>query len=189
MNNLVPSSYYGPYGPGASKLDDIMRMLNNLGAKGGGIYDTAVSRTQPGGIGRIALGADANTQMGLKRGVGKIASAVPGVSKEAGMRFAMTNPGVRKALRFVPGLGLGLTALDAADVVAGNESLGNRGMDAAGMAIGGALGAAGGPLGIAAGASLGKMGSDALQYLFGDKLTPEQRKMREALMMLQGGRY
>ena len=57
------------------------------------------------------------------------------------------------------------------------------------MAIGGTLGAIGGPLGIATGASLGKMGSDALQYLFGDKLTPEQRKMREALMFLQGGRY
>ena len=95
----------------------------------------------------------------------------------------------RKALRLVPGLGVGLAALDAADVVTGNESLGNKAMDAAGMAIGGTLGAVGGPLGIATGASLGKMGSDALQYLFGDKLTPEQRKMREALMMLQGGRY
>lgn len=95
----------------------------------------------------------------------------------------------RKALRFVPGLGVGLAALDAADVVTGNESLGNKAMDAAGMAIGGTLGAVGGPLGIATGASLGKMGSDALQYLFGDKLTPEQRKMREALMLLQGGRY
>ena len=95
----------------------------------------------------------------------------------------------RNALRFVPGLGVGLAALDAADVVTGNESLGNKAMDAAGMAIGGTLGAIGGPLGIATGASLGKMGSDALQYLFGDKLTPEQRKMREALMFLQGGRY
>ncbi|MAP24109.1 MAG: hypothetical protein CMM87_01065 [Rickettsiales bacterium] len=95
----------------------------------------------------------------------------------------------RKALRFVPGLGVGLAALDAADVITGNESLGNKAMDAAGMTIGGTLGAIGGPLGIATGVSLGKMGSDALQYLFGDKLTPEQRKMREALMMLQGGRY
>ena len=99
------------------------------------------------------------------------------------------SPAARRALRFVPGLGVGLAALDAADVVTGNESLGNKAMDAAGMTIGGTLGAFGGPLGIATGASLGKMGSDALQYLFGDKLTPEQRKMREALMMLQGGRY
>ena len=99
------------------------------------------------------------------------------------------SPAARKALRIIPGLGVGLAALDAADVVTGNESLGNKAMDAAGMAIGGTLGAVGGPLGIATGASLGKMGSDALQYLFGDKLTPEQRKMKEALMMLQGGRY
>lgn len=99
------------------------------------------------------------------------------------------SPAARRALRFVPGLGVGLAALDAADVVTGSESLGNKAMDAAGMTIGGTLGAIGGPLGIATGVSLGKMGSDALQYLFGDKLTPEQRKMREALMMLQGGRY
>ena len=75
------------------------------------------------------------------------------------------------------------------ELVLGEESAPNKGMDAAAMTIGGLLGSAGGPLGIAAGAGLGKMGSDALQYLFGDKLTPEQRKMREALMILQGGRY
>lgn len=95
----------------------------------------------------------------------------------------------RNVLRLVPGLGVGLAALDAADVVTGNESLANKGMDAAGMAIGGTLGAIGGPLGIAAGASTGKFVSDGLQYLFGDKKTPEQRRMEEALAMLQGGRY
>lgn len=95
----------------------------------------------------------------------------------------------RNVLRLVPGLGVGLAALDAADVVTGNESLINKGMDAAGMTIGGTLGAIGGPLGIAAGASTGKFVSDGLQYLFGDKKTPEQRRMEEALAMLQGGRY
>ena len=126
-------------------------------------------------------------QLEVLEKLGGVGTGAGGVGSKVA-RFAGSKA-ANKALRFVPGLGLGLTALDAADVVAGNESLGNRGMDAAGMAIGGALGAAGGPLGVAAGASLGKMGSDALQYLFGDKLTPEQRKMREALMMLQGGRY
>lgn len=95
----------------------------------------------------------------------------------------------RNVLRLVPGLGVGLAALDAADVVTGNENLINKGMDAAGMTIGGTLGAIGGPLGIAAGASTGKFVSDGLQYLFGDKRTPEQRKMEEALAMLQGGKY
>ena len=49
------------------------------------------------------------------------------------------------------------------------------------------LGAVGGPLGIATGAGLGKMVSDGTQWLFGDKKTPEQRKMELALAQLQGG--
>jgi hypothetical protein len=81
-------------------------------------------------------------------------------------------------------------ALDAADVVAGNESLGNRIMDGAGMLVGGGIGlVTGGPMGMLVGSSTGKAASDGLQYLFGDKRTPEQRKMEEALAMLQGGRY
>ena len=58
-------------------------------------------------------------------------------------------------------------------------------MDATAMTIGAILGSAGGPLGTAAGAGLGKMASDATQYLFGDKKTPEQRKMELALAQLQ----
>ena len=93
------------------------------------------------------------------------------------------------ALRAVPLIGTAVTALDAADIVTNNTSLGNKAMDAAGMAIGGTIGAIGGPLGAATGASLGKMTSDGIQYLFGDRKTPEQRKMEEALMMLQRGAY
>ena len=54
------------------------------------------------------------------------------------------------------------------------------------MGIGGTLGAVGGPLGAMAGASTGKMVSDATQWLFGDKKTPEQRKIDEALALLGG---
>lgn len=126
-------------------------------------------------------------QLEMLERLGGVGTGAGGIGSKVA-RFAGSK-GVNKALRFVPGLGVGLAALDAADVVAGNESLGNKAMDAAGMAIGGTLGAVGGPLGVATGASLGKMGSDALQYLFGDKLSPEQRKMKETLMMLQGGRY
>ena len=43
------------------------------------------------------------------------------------------------------------------------------------------------PLTASIGASMGKMGSDGLQWLFGDKKTPEQRKLEEALALLQGG--
>ena len=61
-------------------------------------------------------------------------------------------------------------------------------MDTAAMGIGGFLGAAGGPVGMAAGAGIGKAASDGLQFIFGDKKSAEQRKLEEALAMLQGGR-
>jgi hypothetical protein len=93
------------------------------------------------------------------------------------------------ALRAVPLVGTAMTALDAADIVTNDTSLGNKAMDAAAMAIGGTIGMIGGPLGAATGASVGKMTSDGIQYLFGDKKSPEQRKMEEALMMLQRGSY
>jgi hypothetical protein len=115
----------------------------------------------------------------IKRGgatLSRIATSTP-------MRFA------GRALPILGGIG---AVTDVADIVAGDESLANKAMDTAAMGVGGGIGAVvglGNPLVAATGASLGKMGSDALQYLFGDKLTPEQRKMREALMMLQGGRY
>ena len=57
-------------------------------------------------------------------------------------------------LRLVPGLTAGVAVLDTADIIAGNDSLGNKAMDAAAMGIGGVLGAAGGPLGAMAGAPL-----------------------------------
>ena len=93
----------------------------------------------------------------------------------------------RGIARAMPAISLGVNVLDVADVVAGDESLANRGMDAAAMTIGGVLGAAGGPLGASIGASTGKVISDGAQWLFGDKKTPEQRKMELALAQLQGG--
>ena len=97
------------------------------------------------------------------------------------------NPMVGKILRYAPGLGAVGGVLGAADVLAGPDSAGNKIMDGTAMTIGGILGAAGGPLGIAAGAGAGKMVSDATQWLFGDKKTAEQRKMEEALALLNRG--
>ena len=99
----------------------------------------------------------------------------------AGSRLGTT------ALRFVPGLSVAGAALGAADVVAGNDSLLNKGMDATAMGIGGFLGAAGGPIGVAAGASLGKAASDAIQFIGGGGKSAEQRRMEEALAALRGG--
>ena len=99
-------------------------------------------------------------------------------------RFA-AGPVARGALRVVPALGVGLAALDAADIVTNDTNIGNKIMDTAAMGVGGVLGGiAGGPLGATAGASTGKWASDSLQWLFGDKKTPEQRKMEEALAIL-----
>lgn len=94
----------------------------------------------------------------------------------------------RGVLRAVPGLGTALVALDAADVVAGPDSLGNRGMDAAAMGIGGTIGGVvgmGNPLAIATGAGLGKMASDATQFVFGGGRSAEERKIEEAVKLLQ----
>lgn len=94
----------------------------------------------------------------------------------------------RNILRLVPGITTGLVALDAADIVTNDTNIGNKFMDTAAMGIGGVLGAAGGPIGAMAGASTGKFVSDSVQWLFGDKLTPEQRKLQEQLALLGGNR-
>ena len=102
-------------------------------------------------------------------------------------RMAGSKP-VYNALRVVPGLTAGLAALDAADIVTNDTSILNKGMDTTAMTIGGVLGAAGGPFGAMAGASTGKFVSDGLQWLFGDKKTPEQRKLEDMLALLGAGR-
>ena len=101
-------------------------------------------------------------------------------------KFAASKPALN-ALKIVPGLGAVGGVMGAADIVAGNDSIANKGMDAVAMGIGGFLGAAGGPLGVAAGAGLGKMASDATQFVLGGGKSPEQRRMEEALAALRGG--
>ena len=91
--------------------------------------------------------------------------------------------------RAIPVLGAAQSVVDVGDIVFGDESAGNKIMDGTAMAIGGTIGGVlgmGNPILAAAGASTGKWASDTLQYIFGDKKTPEQRKMEEALAALQG---
>ena len=79
-----------------------------------------------------------------------------------------------------------MNVLDVADVVAGGDSLGNKIMDTGAMAIGGTAGAMlGGPLGASMGASLGKTVSDGVQGIFGGGKSAEERKLEEALTLLQ----
>ena len=134
---------------------------------GGGIYANPIQNT-------------------LRKDVRGIANMIPGVSQKAAVKAG------RFAGRALPLLSGVTNVLDVADIVTGDESFGNKAMDAtamtAGAAIGGVLG--GGvfsPLTASIGASTGKLISDGTQWLFGDKKTPEQRKMELALAQLQGG--
>jgi len=143
---------------GKTNLDDVMRFLSGKGF---------AKEAQAEIIQRLG---------GVGTGAGGIGSKVA--------RFA-GGKGARNILRAVPALSTALVGLDVADVVAGQDSLANRGMDAAAMTIGGTLGAPGGPLGVAAGASLGKMLSDGTQFIFGGGKSAEQRKIEEAVKLLQ----
>ena len=122
---------------------------------------------------------------GFVRGGQKALMGISPNSTGAVARMAV-NPAFRGALRALPAIGAIGGVMGAADVLAGDDSAGNKIMDGTAMTIGGILGAAGGPLGIAAGAGAGKMVSDGAQWLFGDKKSAEQRRMEEALKQLRG---
>lgn len=125
-------------------------------------------------------------QLELLQRLGGVGSGAGGIGSRIA-RFAGGKT-AHNLLRTVPGIGLGITALDAADIVTNNTSLGNKVMDTAAMGIGGVMGSVGGPLGAAAGASVGKMVSDGAQFLLGGGKSPEDRKLEEALALLNGGR-
>tara|TARA_R100001443_G_scaffold78948_1_gene86145 strand:- start:1336 stop:1842 length:507 start_codon:yes stop_codon:yes gene_type:complete len=123
-------------------------------------------------------------QMGLLKAAGGVGT---GNSLHGRMAGALLTPKALTALKLGTGLSAVGGVLGAADVIAGNDSLANKAMDTVAMGIGGTIGAVGGPMGIAAGAGVGKAISDGTQWLFGDKKTPEQRKLELALAQLQGG--
>ena len=146
---------------GATNVDDVMRFLSGK--------DFA-NRAQLGVLEKLG---------GVGSGAGGVGSKV---ARFAGGKTA------KNILRAVPGLSTALVALDAADVVAGPDSLGNKAMDASAMGIGGTIGGIvglGNPLAIATGAGLGKMASDATQFVFGGGKSAEQRKLEEAVKLLQ----
>lgn len=121
-------------------------------------------------------------QIGAAKDAKWLANRIPGVNPAAASKIG------RFAGKALPMLSAAGNVMDVADIVAGDESLGNKAMDAAGMGLGGTVGFfMGGPLGASMGASVGKMGSDGLQWLFGDKKTPSQRKLEESLLYLNGG--
>ena len=168
LGNVNP--YSAAAGQGAL---DVAAGLGTLTGK----YNTAVDPFVTGGqsLVRNAAGLPTRGSMlasnGLQRGVSRLAGS----------------GAFKGALRAAPALGAVGGVLGVADVVAGNDSFANKAMDTAAMGIGGFLGSVGGPLGTAAGAGGGKMVSDGLQWLFGDKKTADQRKMEQALALLKAG--
>ena len=104
------------------------------------------------------------------------------VSRMAGGRVGQI---ISKGL---PVLGAVGAVADVGDILTNDTSAGNKIMDTAAMGIGGTIGGVlglGNPFAAAAGASLGKMASDATQFVVGGSKSAEQRKMEEALALLQ----
>ena len=115
-----------------------------------------------------------------------MAKGIPGLSARNAAKVS------RMAGRAMPLLSAGVVAMDLADIATNETSLLNKGMDATAMGvgatIGGILGGPAAPLTAMIGASAGKSLSDVTQYLFGDKKTPKQRELENALAQLNAGR-
>ena len=146
---------------GATNLDDVLRYLNGKSSMGQTI--PMVGNT----LNDLTLGKASKT-------VGRFAGGKVG----------------RGIARVIPGISAAVNVLDAADIVAGDDSLGNKVMDTIGMGIGGTAGflMGGGPVTASIGASTGKAISDGIQGIFGGGKSAEERRMEEALLALRGGR-
>jgi hypothetical protein len=95
---------------------------------------------------------------------------------------ALRNPALAAGLKWAGPVG---GALAVGDLVLGEESLANKGMDAALMAAGGFLGSAVPVVGTGVGIAAGKMVSDGTQYIFGGGKSAEERELEQALQLLQ----
>jgi len=176
QTNFIASPANYKVDPGGNRVGDMMiDTASTYGDLSGQFYDgmSKPVRQAKAGIGR-AVGQKTRRMAGS---AGKAIAGLPAMGK------------VGAALKFLgPAAAAAGGALAVGDLIMGQESLGNKAMDATAMTIGGLLGSVGGPLGTAAGAGLGKMASDATQFIFGGGKSAEERKMEEALAMLRGGR-
>ena len=154
-------------------------------------YAQALARLQGTTIGQIGSNLIGNGGMHpfqkmVKGDVYSLLKHIPGVSNKAAVHAG------RFAGRAVPLLSALSNVQDVSQIISGDESFGNKAMDTAAMGTGAVIGGmlGGGvfsPLTASIGASLGKTTSDGLQWLFGDKMTPEERKVQQALAALKGG--
>ena len=169
--------------------DLLLKTIQNNPEFMGGVMQGKALRNLGGqtlsGIGNMA--DDANKVI---RGDQLVAAGVKALPKglRAGAMGVVRSAPMRFAGRALPVLGALQAVGDVGDIVLGDDSLGNKVMDTAAMGIGGTIGGVlglGNPLLAAGGASLGKAASDGLQFLFGGGKSAEERKLEEALKLLQ----
>lgn len=136
-----------------------------------------------GGLGEVAKARTAAIGKGV-RGASKMMGFSPSAAGNAGRHAmqALKNPALQAGLKWAGPVG---AALAAGDLILGDESLANKGMDVALMAAGGAAGSVIPVVGTALGAAGGKLVSDGLQFVLGGGKSPEERKLEEALALLQ----
>ena len=163
----------GRFVDGPTSLDkgrDVLKSLKSKPAvvKAGQYLDDAAAPIAAGLMGladKIPLGKGGAT-------VSRMAGGLPGQIIAKGL----------------PVLGAVGAVVDVGDILTNDTSAGNKIMDTAAMGIGGTIGGVlglGNPFAVAGGASLGKMASDATQFVLGGGKSAEQRKMEEALALLQ----
>lgn len=190
-------NYYDPYGiydqdPDRFKAKSQYAVKPNVPNRAGPVRSArntlgtvAGAAEVAGGLGATAKARSAAVGKGV-RGASKLfgaSASQAGSNARVAMQALRTNPLLSAGLKWAGPVG---AALAVGDLVLGDESLANKGMDVAMMTGGGILGSAVPVLGTAAGAAAGKVASDGLQWLFGDKKTPEQRKLEEALVLMGG---
>ena len=153
------------------------RSARNSVRGGLGKVETALGLTE---LGRSQTKAIADGARATTRLMGGSASAA-GRNGRLAMQ-ALRHPALAAGLKWAGPVG---GALAVGDLVLGEESLANKGMDAALMTAGGFLGSAVPVVGTGLGIAAGKMVSDGTQYIFGGGKSAEERKLEEALALLQ----
>ena len=177
-----------------------------MGATGVGAYNRFTDPlvdSVTGGL-RRSVGLPANFDV-IKdvKGLGGRTVMPPTHWAQKGVGRLANNPIFRGSVRALPAIGAIAGLQSVGQLVTGPESAANKGMDAAFMAggawkgalagaaagsvvpgVGNVVGAIGGGL---AGAGGGSMASNGLQWLLGDKKSPEQHRMELALLQLNGG--
>ena len=148
---------------------------------------TDLVRSKPA-VKLAGMADDANRALGAGDLLDDIIGRVP-LGKGGGLLTKAAGTGVaRFAGRAIPVLGAIGAVGDVGDILVGQDSLANKAMDATAMGVGGTIGGLlgmGNPLLIAGGASMGKAGSDLIQRIVGGGKSAEERKIEEAIALLQ----